>query len=153
MRAFGIGENSIKVSRMFSKGLSNVHHIEHNSQTYDFSKLEKTFDLVFVDADHKYEGVKIDTKNAFKLLKDENSILVWHDIGKGLEELSNWEVLAGVLDGAPSDEHRRKIYRISNSLCGIYMNGSFKSSFPEPFVPNKTFDIQIKARSLSSQSV
>jgi hypothetical protein len=150
MRAYGIGENSIRVSRMFSKGLSNVHHIEHNSQTYDFSKLEKSFDLVFVDADHKYEGVKIDTQNAFKLLKDEHSILVWHDIGKGLEELSNWEVLAGVLDGAPSDEHRRKIYRISNSLCGIYMNGTFKNGFPEAFVPNKTFDIQIKAHKISS---
>jgi hypothetical protein len=150
MRQIGIGEPSIKVSRLFSKGLKNVHHIEHNSQTYDFSKLEKSFDLVFVDADHKYEGVKIDTQNAFKLLKDENSILIWHDIGKGLEELTNWEVLAGVLDGAPSDEHRKKIYRISNSLCGIYINGKFNASFPETFVPNKSFTINISATKLKN---
>ncbi|MFI5151033.1 MAG: class I SAM-dependent methyltransferase [Bacteroidia bacterium] len=149
MRAFGIDESSIKVSRIFSRNIPNVKHIEHNSQTYDFSKLEKSFDLVFVDADHKYEGVRIDTSNAFKLLKNEKSILVWHDIGKGLEELNNWEVLAGILDGAPSDEHRKNIYRISNSLCAIYINEKVKSSYPEHFVPNKTFSIQLTAHKLS----
>jgi hypothetical protein len=148
MRDFGIDQSSIKVSRLFSKGIPNVKHIEHNSQTYDFSKLEKSFDLVFVDADHKYEGVRIDTSNAFKLLKNDRSILVWHDIGKGLEELPNWEVLAGILDGAPSDEHRKNIYRISNSLCAIYINEKHAASFPEHFVPNKTFTVQLKAQKL-----
>ncbi len=149
MRDFGLDESCVKVSRLFSKGIPNVKHIEHNSQTYDFSKLEKSFDLVFVDADHKYEGVKKDTQSAFRLLKNERSVLVWHDIGKGLEELTNWEVLAGILDGAPSDAHRKNIFRISNSLCAIYINEKFTTGFPEHFVPNKTFDIQIKAKKLS----
>jgi hypothetical protein len=149
MRDFGFEESAIKVGSFFSKNIPNVKHIAHNSQTYDFSKLEKQFDLVFVDADHKYEGVKIDTASAFKLLKNERSILVWHDIGKGLEELNNWEVLAGILDGAPDDEHRKNIYRISNSLCAIYINEKYKSSYPEHFVPTKTFSVHLKAQKIA----
>jgi predicted O-methyltransferase YrrM len=149
MKDFGLDDSCVKVSRLFSKGLPNVTHIEHNSQTYDFSKLEKSFDLVFVDADHKYEGVKKDTESAFKLLRDETSILVWHDIGKGLEQLPNWEVLAGVLDGAPSDAHRKNIFRISNTLCAIYLNEKIRSGFPEHNVPNKTFDVHISASKIA----
>jgi hypothetical protein len=148
MRRAGMGESSIKVSRLFSKGLKNVTDIKANSQTYDFSKLEKSFDLVFVDADHKYEGVKIDTQTAFKLLKDENSIIVWHDFGRGLEGINNWQVLAGALDGAPSEEHRKKIYRVSNTLCGIFFNGKVDAKYPEAFVPNKTFSLSLKAEKI-----
>lgn len=144
MKAFNLAPEVINCTRVFLKDLKNIKHIEHNTQTYDFSGLEKKFDLIFVDADHKYEGVKIDTSNAFKLLKDENSIIVWHDYGKSTENI-NWPVFAGIMDGAPSDAHRKKIYRISNSICAIYINGNFNASYPTRFFPNKTFEVSVKA--------
>ncbi|MBK9673337.1 MAG: class I SAM-dependent methyltransferase [Bacteroidetes bacterium] len=144
MRAIGLPAEVINTSRVFLKNAKNINFIEHNTQTYDFTKLEKQFDLIFVDADHEYEGVKIDTQNAFKLLKNENSIIVWHDYGKSTENI-NWPVFAGIMDGAPSDEHRKKIYRISNTLCAIYINGSFNASYPTKYFPNKTFEVTVKA--------
>ena len=70
MKKIGLPEEAIKISRLLSKDLPNVKHIEHDSQTYDFSKIGK-FDLIFIDGDHSYEGVKKDTENAFKLLRKE----------------------------------------------------------------------------------
>lgn len=147
MKAHHIHPNAVKVSRMFSKNNPRIKHIEHNTQTYNFKDLEKKFDVIFVDADHKYEGVKIDTQNAFKLLKDENSVIIWHDCGRGMEN-DNYQVLAGVLDGAPSDAHRKKIYRVSNTICAIYTNGNYKTGIAEKFIPNKTFNITISAKKL-----
>ncbi|MGL4598106.1 MAG: class I SAM-dependent methyltransferase [Bacteroidia bacterium] len=143
MRKVGMPETAIKASRFFSKNISNHTGILHNSQTYDFSALEKTCDLIFVDADHKYPGVTIDTRNAFKLLRDKQAIIVWHDYGKSLEEI-NWEVFRGILDGAPSDEHRKNIFHVSNTLCAIYLHNppaTFRTS--EKFVPNKKFSLTI----------
>ena len=145
MKAFQLPAEVINCSRVFLKDSKNVKFIEHNTQTYDFTALEKKFDLIFVDADHHYEGVKIDTSNAFKLLKNENSIIVWHDYGRSTENI-NWPVFAGILDGAPSDEHRKKIYRISNSLCAIYINGNFNAHYPTKYFPNKVFEVSIKAK-------
>lgn len=145
MRQFGITESAIKVCRIFSKNNSKITHIEHNTQTYDFKDLEGKFDLIFVDADHKYPGVKKDTQNAFKLLKDERSIIVWHDSGRGTED-TNWQVTAGLMDGAPSDAHRKKIFHVSNTICAIYINGDFKAHYPEKYFPNKIFSINISAK-------
>ena len=149
MKAFNLPPEVINCSRVFLKDIKNITHIEHNTQTYDFKNLEGKFDLIFVDADHHYEGVKIDTQNAFKLLKNENSIIVWHDYGKSTENI-NWQVAAGILDGAPSDEHRKKIYRISNSICAIYCNGKFNANYPTKYFPNKVFDVQVKAKKFTA---
>jgi len=77
-------------------------------------------------------------------LKDEKSMIVWHDVGRGTEN-NNWSVIAGILDGAPSDEHRKKIYRVSNTICAVYTQEHFKSGYPEKYVPNKSFTINISA--------
>lgn len=141
-------ESMIQVQRMFSKEKKNIEYITHNSLSFDFSKLNKKFDLIFVDGDHEYPAVKSDTMNAFKLLKDENSIIVWHDYGTTFETVC-WPVLAGILDGAPA-EKRKNICHISNSLCAIYTTKKLRTSkLDYPTIPNKNFRVNIEAKALN----
>jgi len=142
LKKFGHNENYIKLQRFFSKKIKNIRHIKHNSHTYDYSKFKKGFDLIFVDGDHSYEGVKMDTQNVFKLLKNEDSIIVWHDGGTNFED-NRWSVLAAILDGCPP-EKRKNLYRVSNTICTIYYPRKIKKFFAEyPSIPNKKFKIKI----------
>jgi predicted O-methyltransferase YrrM len=147
MRAIGWGDKFIRMQRFFSKDFSNIQYITQNSRTFDFNSLGKKFDLIFIDGDHTYEGVRIDTQTAFKLLKDENSIIIWHDYAASVEMI-NWMVFAGMLDGTPKDQ-RSKLYHVSNSLCGIYTNKKFKiSKLDYPTFPNKSFSLQLSAAAM-----
>jgi hypothetical protein len=144
MKDLGL-EEYINLQRFFSKDLENVLHIHHNSLTYDFSSLNKKFDIIFIDADHSYEAVKKDTKNAFKILKDESSIIIWHDYGRSFN-LKNWNTIAAMIDGAPEDK-QNKIYHISNTICSIFTNQKFNTSFSKSTdLPNKTFKISLSAK-------
>lgn len=141
MRERGFSSEFIKVHRFFSKNFKNITHIGHNSHSFDFSVLKKKFDLVFIDGDHSYKGVKIDSQNAFSLLQDSNSAIVWHDYGFTPERV-RWSVLAGILDGCPK-EKRDNLYHVSNTLCAIYIHGKFKTTFTTfPQMPNKSFTVK-----------
>jgi hypothetical protein len=147
MKAIGLSDEFIRVHNFFSNGLANVKHIAHNSHTFDFSTLAGKFDLIFIDGDHTYQGVKTDTRNVFNILKDDRSVIVWHDYGTTPERVS-WEVVAGMLDGCPPD-NRKHLYHVSNTLCGIYIRSPFTaktSAFPQ--TPDKTFEITISAKRL-----
>ena len=67
--------------------------------TFDFADYYGKYDMVFIDGDHHYDSVKKDTETAFKLLKDNRSIIVWHDYGLDPETI-RWDVLAAILDGS-----------------------------------------------------
>lgn len=149
MRDRNYNMSQVEVRNLFSKNIKNITNIEHDTLTFDFSPFYNSFDLVFIDADHQYNAILSDTINAFKLLKNENSIIVWHDYAIGFEKV-NWQVLAGILDGCPSKEHRKNIYHVSNTLCAIYINDEVKTSYPEPHVPTKTFSVSIIAKKIVS---
>jgi len=80
--------------------------------------------LIFIDGDHHSESIASDTANAFKLLKDENSVIVWHDYGIGTETV-RWNVLAGILEGCPADK-RNKLYHASNTICAFLLIGKYR---------------------------
>lgn len=144
MRAMGLNDEFIALQRFYSAGLPNVEHIGHNSAAFDYSTIPEPFDLVFVDGDHSYEGVLADTRNVFRLLRDEKSVIVWHDYGHSPETV-RWEVLAAILDGCPA-ENRRFLYHISNTLCAIYTRQPVPAAttrFPQR--PNKQFRVSIAA--------
>jgi predicted O-methyltransferase YrrM len=144
MKKKGLSYDYIALHRFFSKNIHNIKHIQANSMTYDFTQLNRKFDLIFIDGDHHSESIKSDTQNAFKLLKDENSIIVWHDYGTGTETV-RWNVLAGILDGCPVEE-RNKIYHVSNTLCAFYTNSEIKTSILKPNQnPDKYFSVHLKA--------
>ncbi len=147
MLRIGLDKKYVGLHRFFSNGLKNVTHIQANSQTFDYSSLNQKFDLIFIDGDHHYESVKNDTTNAFKLLKDENSIIVWHDYGNNPSDI-RWDVLRGILDGAPN-EKRGNLYRVSNTLCAIYIAGPVKAEYFESFsVPDKYFSISLSVKTV-----
>jgi predicted O-methyltransferase YrrM len=147
MRAMKFPERMVKMQRMFSEKFPNVEHIGANSRTFDFKSLNRKFDLIFIDGDHSYDGVKIDTATAFSLLKDENSVIVWHDYAPSYEHL-DWEVFSGIMDGAPADK-RDRIYRLTNTLCAIYTNKKFPNTpLDFPTWPDKMFTLDIKAEKI-----
>ena len=101
--------------------------------------------MIFVDGDHRYEAVKSDTENVFKLLKNENSIIVWHDYTEHYE-LIDWEVFSGILDGTPK-EKLKNIYHIKNTLCAVYINKDIPKTaknFPE--IPKNRFSVVISLK-------
>lgn len=143
MLGMGLDKNYIGSHRFFSKDLKNVMHIQANSQIFDYNSLHQKFDLIFVDGDHHYESVKNDTSNVFKLLKNEDSIIVWHDCGNTPSD-TRWNVLRGILEGTPGDK-RQYLYRVSNTLCAIYLKRPITSYYPQPYSsPENYFSVQVK---------
>ena len=147
MKQFNFKPSLLKSANFFNPEIKNLTLIEDNSLTYDFSKLGK-FDLIFIDGDHTYDGVRSDTANVFKHLIKEDSIIVWHDYTYYPETVRH-EVLAGILDGIPATHHKN-LYHVSNTMCAIYSaNPNLKSTMLTfPTVPNKVFKVKVEAKSL-----
>lgn len=137
--------------------LDNVRHIVADARTFDLSDFEGSFDLVFVDGDREHASVEADTRNAFRLLADDQAVVVWHDYGSTPETI-NWETFAGILDGC-SGEQRGDLYHVSNTLCAVYIGrdkelpGRREKGYALPGktmtgyrVPDKTFRVVTKAR-------
>jgi hypothetical protein len=148
MRELGLPEGHIRLHGVFSKGLPNVSVFEHNSLTFDYSLLNDKCDLIFVDGDHHYASVQQDSANVVRLLKNESSVIVWHDYGYSAESVRHG-VLAGILDGLPREYHPH-LYHVSNTMCAIYCRRAFQSTklwaFPE--MPNKCFSVAVTGRPL-----
>ena len=149
MQQIGLDEKYIGLHRFFSKKLMNVKHIQGNSQTFDYTTLNQKFDLIFVDGDHHYQSVKNDTANAFGLLKNNNSIIIWHDYGNTPANTDiRWDVLRGILDGTPTDK-RNNLYRVSNTLCAIYTTQHITAIYPENYAaPTKAFTYSVTTKQL-----
>ena len=69
----------------FAHHLPNVHFIYANSHTYNFNKFKNLLyeipDFFFIDGDHSFDGVKIDTEKAIAFLKKNGGgKIAWHDI-------------------------------------------------------------------------
>ncbi len=148
MREINLPEYLMEPESILVKPNEKLTQIYHNSLTFDFASLNKKFDLIFIDGDHSTHAVKIDTANAFKLLKDENSIIIWHDFGNNYSEQRN-DVIAGALMGAPKEAHPF-IYRVSNTLCGIYTKRTLKTMAPDAnlVMPTKLFDVTIASKKI-----
>lgn len=143
MKDMGFHPSMIEQDAMLLKDNTSIKHIGHNSLTFDYASLNKKFDLIFVDGDHSFDAVVIDTKNAFSVLKNESSVIIWHDGGNSTEDI-RYEVMAGILEGA-TEEQRKHIYRVTNTLCAIYINKPVEKLFFEGHQkPSKLFSAQIK---------
>ena len=146
MRERGWDEKYINLHGHFSKKNPAIKHLEGDSRSFDFSNWKKKIDLMFVDGDHHYDSVVQDTKTAFELLKNENSVIVWHDYGNSPESV-RWNVLHAILEGTP--EHLRKhLYCVSNTLCAVYFKdapSSHKRVYPK--VPDTWFSVDLKKHS------
>ena len=142
MKKIGMNDRYIGLHRFFSSNLENVTHLQGDSREFDYAKLNRKFDLVFIDGDHHYDLVKNDTEKVFRHLLHDNSVVVWHDYGYNPERV-RFEVLAGILDGCPQKFHS-SIYHVGNTMCAVYMNKDFDSSpFETPQIPAGAFEVSI----------
>src|ERR1700722_9616002 len=96
----------------FSKGNPKVKHVYGDSKTFDYAGLNKKFDVIFIDANHRYDFIKSDTELVFKHLAHENTIVIWHDYGKDPATIV-FETLAGILEGIPAGTEKN-LYHVSN---------------------------------------
>ena len=127
----------------------NITCINCDTLSFDFSTLTEKFDLIFVDGDHHAAAVTSDTQNIFPLLKDDDSMIVWHDYADSPEKV-RWAVLAGIMDGLPPEEHRN-LYHVSNTLCAIYTRKKLSATYQEfAITPDKFFEVTIRAHKLEA---
>ena len=147
LRSMGMDEVLIQSHGIYIKDATNITSYYENSLTFDYKKLGKKFDLIFIDGDHSYNGVVTDTRNVFDLLKDDNSIIVWHDYGNHVEDVRH-EVLAAILDGIPEKYHKH-LYHVSNTMCAVFIKGDFKTYMAQAATfPNKVFKVEVSATRL-----
>jgi hypothetical protein len=153
MRQSGQSEEYISAHEFFSKNLRNVRHIGHNSRSFNFTSHRGKYDLVFIDADHCYTSVKTDTANAFPLLRNSNSVIVWHDYGYNSTETVRWSVVAGILDGMPEHE-RGNLYHVSHTMCAVLLRGNFRTRFVKfPETPTVKFRVELCATKIAAGQV
>lgn len=137
MRQRGMDEGTIAAHMRFSKGLGNVTHLRGDSRNFDFGKLNKKFDLIFIDGDHHYDFVKSDTVNIFRHLMHEKSIVVWHDYGFHPDRV-RFEVMAAILDGL-GPGRAGMVYHVAHTKSAIFTGVGLVSSradfqnFPKEF--------------------
>jgi len=128
---------------VFSKKNPKIKHVYGDSKTFDYAGLNTKFDVIFIDANHRYEFIKSDTQKMFQYLTHENSIIIWHDYGKDPATIV-FETLAGILEGIPKGMEKN-LYHVSNTLCAIYTTRKFTTSeLKSPAIPNKKFKVTLE---------
>src|ERR1035437_3177394 len=66
---------------LFHKGIEDI----------DLNKFENFFDLIIINGDHSYNGVKKDTLFSMRLLnKSKDSFIFWHDYNNGLKDVDDF---------------------------------------------------------------
>ncbi len=143
MQEKGLSQRYIDLHRFFSRDLPNVTHLEGNTLTFDFKSLNRKFDLIFIDGDHRYEMVKNDTGKVFRNLVHDKSIVVWHDYARNPETV-RYEVLAGILEGCPKALHGQ-LFHVAHTLCAVCIPGLTGGEKLEvPVIPDGAFRVDLK---------
>lgn len=124
-------KNKNNFGSYFMRDKENIICFNENSREFDYSKVKSKVDLVFIDGDHSYEGIYHDSKNIFKFIDLDNTIVVWHDFKAGYHY--RIDTIRAVYNSLPSKMHRN-IFAVDNNICGIYI--------PDKYMHNFSFDIE-----------
>jgi hypothetical protein len=84
-----------------------------DSRVFDFTPYRRSFDLVFVDGCHVFEGVLADSRSAFDLLGDRGAVL-WHDFA----------CLRGVTRAVKQLARKWPIYHIEGTYLAMYLRAN-----------------------------
>jgi predicted O-methyltransferase YrrM len=146
LKELGCNEEYVGQQAFYSKNIKNIEHLKGNSFDFDFSPYYEKCDVVFIDGSHEYKSVVNDTQIAFQLLKDENSVIIWHDYASNPGEI-RWDVLKGIYDGTPSDK-KEQLFSVSNTLCALYTTNKLPTIDPTKITPTKQFEVTLEAKSV-----
>ncbi|MEX2597042.1 MAG: class I SAM-dependent methyltransferase [Salibacteraceae bacterium] len=142
--AAGFSSRQVNLHGFYTKSLTNITEIQADSLSYDFRQLPTKFDLIFIDGDHKTSSIASDTRNAFRMLSGQDSVIVWHDYGWDTERVRH-NTLAGILEGCPS-HLRGALYHVGQTKCAIYWPKNVNAYVNERFSsPRLNFKVAIKA--------
>lgn len=142
MRKRGMHPGTIESHGMFLKGLDNVTRLRGDSRRFEYGQLGRKFDLIFIDGDHHYDFILGDTKNIFRHLVHEKSIVVWHDYGFHPDKV-RYEVMAAILDGL-GPERAAKVYHVAHTKSAIYTGEKMLSKQADfQAVPEEYFQTEI----------
>lgn len=146
MAEIGLSEDQIALHGHYTKHLKNIAEIHADSTRFDFDGMKERIDLVFIDGSHKKEDIQSDTKNAFRLLRNDQSIIVWHDYGWDTERV-RYNTLAGIFDGLPSEKEKKHLYHVAQTKCAIYWPFEVRS-FPlkRHGLPKQDFSITVRSQ-------
>jgi hypothetical protein len=120
LRAYGL-EHYVETAGFYCKRHcpAHVELIGADSMTFDFKAFGRKFDVIFVDGDHAYDGIVNDTQKVLPLLRDDDSVLVWHDYaGSGGSRVVSATSQA-IRDAMPPETHAC-IYGVRHTMCAVY---------------------------------
>lgn len=144
IKIFNIPE---KVFGFFSKDDKRIKHLKFDSKSFNYQNYKKQFELVFVDGNHSFDYVKNDTRMALELLKDENSIIAWHDYILSGE--LNKTVLAGILEAIPKEEHKHLVYLHQSDLALYSKSFNFSAKdLSDWYIAKYYFELSMNAKPL-----
>jgi predicted O-methyltransferase YrrM len=92
-----------------------VKQLLQDSMALDVATLPTRFDYIFVDANHELSYVRRDTENAFKMLADAPSCVLWHDYGN-----PQFPELTQYLDELA---HETPLYHVENTMLVFHLRG------------------------------
>ncbi|MEQ8471925.1 MAG: class I SAM-dependent methyltransferase [Marinoscillum sp.] len=140
----GTPVNEVDVQDFYLSENDQVIKLKTDSSTFDYQSIAEKIDLAFIDGDHHYEAVKLDSANVIQYLIDENSIVVWHDYTRNYSTIW-WEVLLGILKGVPH-HHHKNLYHVRNTNCAIMLPFELTPlNEDNPFKPLTQFEVHIKS--------
>jgi predicted O-methyltransferase YrrM len=141
----GANESFIAAHRVFSQEDSRIRHLMGDSRSMDLSEFTKSIDVLFIDGDHRRDGVESDTRRFWPLRRDERSVVVWHDAF--LTPLRpRWEVLAGIAAGL-APEFRGGLVHVSNTLCVAWLPDAAElPTVSDSYVPRLAFTVNVGIR-------
>lgn len=143
--SMGFLEKYAELHGVLSKRNPKILHLEGNTKNFDFKKLNKKYDLIFIDGDHTHEMVKNDTEKVFENLVHDDSVVVWHDYAFNPEKI-RYEVFKGILDGTPKSFHSN-LYHVANTMCAVFTRQKFTTqNFESPKNPEFLFEVNLKTK-------
>ncbi|MBS7332954.1 MAG: class I SAM-dependent methyltransferase [Weeksellaceae bacterium] len=146
-KKFNLSQAYADAHGFFIKNNSKIKQHLGDSTQFDFAGLNQKFDVIFIDGNHEYDFVVSDTRNVFKHLVHENSIVIWHDYAYSPEKI-RYEILNAILDGTPTEMHKN-LYHVENTMCAIYHPKNFETRLWQEYEnPRRTFRANIQINSL-----
>lgn len=139
----GVDQKYAQQHAVLSRKNPAIKHIEANTATYDFSSLNKKFDLIFIDGDHTYEMVKNDTRKVFQHLVHDETVVVWHDYAYSPRKI-RYEVFLAIMDSL-SPEQQKFLYHPENTMCAMWTQHEIPSQKFEVFaLPECLFEVRLE---------
>lgn len=103
----------------------NMIQFQEDSRDFDFARIQENIGLYYIDGDHSYEGVFIDSIHVSSHFDPQNDFIVWHDCRTAAGVDMN--VIHAIRDGI--GEYFDNFYIFDNSMSGIYIPEKYRDDF------------------------